>query len=704
MNDKIGILQKKLKSLQSKPDTGESGRKKVDVLNELAYMHKDSDFHKTEKYSRQALVFAKKLNYERGIALSNNIIGIAYMLIGVHDKALNYLYEALKSYKKSGDWKKTVSLYHNLGLIDQEQSKYQHALDFFLKALNVCKRKKDRENLADTYGHIGTLYKRQGHYSKALCYHSKALRIYKEIKDKDGIAGTYGNTGNIYRLQGSYEKALDYHFRALKIYEKKSNLRLMAFAYNNIGLAYNDYGDLTEALKYYLKAVNLKERIGDRRSIGTSYSNVAVVYGKQGNYEESLKNSLKALEIHSEVKDRRGVARASDNIGLAYYYTKKYHQARKFFLKSLKISKERGDERETTGTYLYIGITNLKTGHFNDAIKYIKKALCLARRNGQKKYEMDCCEHLSVLLKKQNKHKLALKYFEMYHQLKQDAYNAEKSKQMIELKTKYAVEKKEKEAVIYQLRNIKLKKEIKERKELERELKKHRDDLEELVKERTTQLRALAHELSLVEEHQRRKMAAYLHDEVSQKLALAAFKLDALEKVKSALQVREEQKEIKKILDEVAQLTRTLTFEISPPVLYEFGLEAAIEWLARQFSKNHKIPCKFKDDGETKPLADDTRILLFQSVRELLANVSKHARADSVTVSATKDDNVIRIKVNDNGIGFDPNILNDKIAKNEGFGLFNVRERLKHLKGNLNIESKKGYGTAVTIIAPLGVT
>ena len=158
---------------------------------------------------------------------------------------------------------------------------------------------------------------------------------------------------------------------------------------------------------------------------------------------------------------------------------------------------------------------------------------------------------------------------------------------------------------------------------------------------------------------------------------------------------------MKKVIDETIERARSLAFEISPPVLYELGLEPALEWLVRQFGRQYRLTAQFKDDGIAKPITDDARVFLFQSVRELLSNVTKHSRAKSIKVSACKDNNSICITIADDGIGFDTGTLEAKIAKNEGFGLFNVRERLRHINGQIEIRSKKGEGTSVILNVPL---
>jgi signal transduction histidine kinase len=136
-------------------------------------------------------------------------------------------------------------------------------------------------------------------------------------------------------------------------------------------------------------------------------------------------------------------------------------------------------------------------------------------------------------------------------------------------------------------------------------------------------------------------------------------------------------------------------------VLYELGLGPALEWLAETFQEQHGIECEFCDDEKNKPITEDWRSILFQSTRELLANVRKHAQAEKVLVSVCRDGRRVRITVEDDGDGFDPEILGQKIAKNEGFGLFNLQQRLTHLRGKVEIDSQKGRGTKVTLLAPL---
>jgi PAS domain S-box-containing protein len=224
-----------------------------------------------------------------------------------------------------------------------------------------------------------------------------------------------------------------------------------------------------------------------------------------------------------------------------------------------------------------------------------------------------------------------------------------------------------------------------------------RKSSEEQVLAYQQQLQSLASELALSEERERRRIATNLHDRIGQSLAFARLKLAALMKDNEAIA------EVRELIEQAIVDTRSLTFELSPPVLYELGLVAAIEWLTRKFQQEHRIQTRFHDDGQPKPLDENFRVVLFQSVRELLVNVVKHARASHVQVLLRRDADALRIIIEDDGIGFDVSGASAKREAARSFGLFNIRERVEYLGGRVKIRSEPGRGTRVTLIAPLSV-
>ncbi|MHC4662670.1 MAG: PAS domain S-box protein [Planctomycetota bacterium] len=211
-------------------------------------------------------------------------------------------------------------------------------------------------------------------------------------------------------------------------------------------------------------------------------------------------------------------------------------------------------------------------------------------------------------------------------------------------------------------------------------------------------LKTLASALLLAEERERHRIATELHDSIAQTLAIAKMKLGSFLKKEPAKDLLE----VNELIEQATQDTRSLIFEISPPILYNIGLEAAVEWLCEQVESQHGVKCLFIDDGRAKPIEDDVRVLLFQATRELLVNIVKHADARSAKVSVSgQEERNILIAVEDDGIGFVLGPVNSRANGNGGFGLFSIRERLSHIGGRLEIESGYGRGTVATLIAPL---
>lgn len=223
-----------------------------------------------------------------------------------------------------------------------------------------------------------------------------------------------------------------------------------------------------------------------------------------------------------------------------------------------------------------------------------------------------------------------------------------------------------------------------------------RKKAEESVRVYQEQLRSLASELSLAEEKERRRIATDLHDHIGQTLAIAKLKLGALRDQLASCGCDDRLSEVRSLLEQSIKYTKSLTFELSPPILYELGFEATIEWLGEQVQKQHNITFAFDSDEHSTPLDRNTSILLFQAVRELFMNVVKHSGARHMVASIRREQDNIQVVVGDDGIGFDP----ERIEKNT-FGFFSIRERLNNFGGDFEIWSRPGHGTKVMLTAPI---
>jgi PAS domain S-box-containing protein len=229
-----------------------------------------------------------------------------------------------------------------------------------------------------------------------------------------------------------------------------------------------------------------------------------------------------------------------------------------------------------------------------------------------------------------------------------------------------------------------------------------RKQVEQKILEYQKHLKRLAARLTQTEEQERRRIAGEIHDEISQTLAMVKIKLDTLRNSPPSEVSSAEIEQISSSIEKVIEETRTLTFELSNPILYELGFEAAVaEWLSEQVQEKHGIAIEFQDNGKAKPLDDNVKVVLFRNVRELLTNCIKHASAGRVRVGIRGIDGSIEVVVEDNGVGFDPAQVRTTTGKKVTFGLLSVHESLEDLGGHFEIESKPGAGCKATMVAPM---
>jgi PAS domain S-box-containing protein len=215
------------------------------------------------------------------------------------------------------------------------------------------------------------------------------------------------------------------------------------------------------------------------------------------------------------------------------------------------------------------------------------------------------------------------------------------------------------------------------------------------------QLRALTAQVSSAEERERRRLAADLHDHIGQTLAVAKMKLGRVRRDMADSPGGARIGEVYALIDRMIQDTRSLAFQLSPPLLHELGFFEAVEWLAEQYRAEHGLAIAVRNEGGPLPLGSDLAGMLFRGVRELLINVVKHARAKQAEVTIGRDGARLRIEVRDDGCGFDATRAPPE-GSGSGFGLFSLRERLSYLGGRLEIESARGKGTRAAMVAPLG--
>lgn len=226
-------------------------------------------------------------------------------------------------------------------------------------------------------------------------------------------------------------------------------------------------------------------------------------------------------------------------------------------------------------------------------------------------------------------------------------------------------------------------------------------ELNRSLENRAHQLRKLTIELTEAEQRERQRVAQVLHDHLQQVLVAAKMRLSSIRnRADNPQAVTAAAADLRGLLQEALDSSRSLTYELSPPMLQQSGLGAAMNWLAGEMREKHRLEVTVQLHSAHFVLADAVRDFLFQAARELLFNVIKHGKIRHATVEMTSDEKCFTLIVRDEGAGFDPDSLRAQNG-DHGFGLFNIVERVELLGGVCKIDSEPAKGSRIGIRVPL---
>jgi len=229
----------------------------------------------------------------------------------------------------------------------------------------------------------------------------------------------------------------------------------------------------------------------------------------------------------------------------------------------------------------------------------------------------------------------------------------------------------------------------------------NRVNAQDKILEYQKNLKTLSNALIETEEKERRRLANLLHDSIGQLLATAQIKLSSIANTAKDTEVANSINDARSLLVDAMQKSRDLTYELSPPILYELGLVSACKWYAEQLFSQYKVKITISNGKIEFKCTEELRIFLFRIICELMKNIVKHSHASSARISFAMLKNQIKVVAEDNGVGFNVDKLQEESIKGKKFGLFSLSERIEFLGGQYSIDSKKGGGTKITLKVPI---
>jgi signal transduction histidine kinase len=217
--------------------------------------------------------------------------------------------------------------------------------------------------------------------------------------------------------------------------------------------------------------------------------------------------------------------------------------------------------------------------------------------------------------------------------------------------------------------------------------------LERRSTEAEHQMRELSQQLVNTQEDERKNLSRELHDHVAQVLTGLRMELGRIERTSAA--AGPAVAECKKLVDDMFRTVRNLALGLRPSMLDDFGLQAALEWQARDFMSRYAITADLTMDGDFDTLPDKHRTCVYRIVQEAMTNCVRHAQAKAIHVGVMAEGDRLRVSISDDGIGL------DLAHRRKGLGLRGIDERVKELRGTMRISREPGGGTSLVVHLPL---
>jgi signal transduction histidine kinase len=208
------------------------------------------------------------------------------------------------------------------------------------------------------------------------------------------------------------------------------------------------------------------------------------------------------------------------------------------------------------------------------------------------------------------------------------------------------------------------------------------------------ELRRLSNQLVRVQEEERKTISRELHDEVGQLLTGLRMELGTLSHYEPDDEFRKRLESVKGLAEEALRSVRNLALLVRPSMLDDLGLEPALQWQAKEFSRRCGVPVSVNIEGKLDNLPEALRLCLYRAIQEAMTNCGKHADASRVTVIVKQDDARVIASVQDDGRGF------DALLQTPGLGLMGMTERVRALQGRMSVASEPGRGTLISLELP----
>lgn len=607
---------------------------------------------------------------------------------------------------KNPDEKKRASIYSDLTWYYASVS-VDSALSYGKKAISATENLQDSVMLAQVYSDLGAVHFRNNDFKNSEKNYLKSYQIRKKQNNAAGLAKLNNNLASVYQSSFQYNKAMKMYLEALRYFESKGDAKNSNITKANIGLLFVDLKDNKNAVKYITEAIKYFESqektVENENKLCENYLNLGKALQMQKNYSAAELQYQKSAEICNKVGNKQGLSFANRNLGNLYTLQRKDSLAAVNLQASKEVREEFNSKIDKESNSIDVAQNLILNGKYHDGKTILLKILPVFEHGASKENQLSSYKLLTNVYHHIKKPDSAEYYFEKYIALDNELVNTTVNKSTTELEKRYQTLQKDNEI---QLQKAKIFKRNVALSSLAGVLllgavfyrnRQHRQKVEHH--------KAILHQQDLstkavitAEDNERKRMATHLHDGVGQLLTAAGMNISVLndykdnpESFNSIIQ------KTSRILTDAINDVRTLSHQMMPNMLIKNSLGNALRDLIEK-TASPKLSINLQIEGLDSDLDQNIQVTLYRIIQECINNTLKHANASKIDILLFREAQQITAQIADNGKGFDPATIREKM---DGMGLQSIQTRINFLKGKMTIKSTAETGTRITITIPV---
>jgi signal transduction histidine kinase len=583
-------------------------------------------------------------------------------------KALDCLFKAQELAQESKNETIQTECTWKIGLNYWQQNDYKIAQDYFLRAIPLYKAINDRTMQARLTMAVGVTHLNLGEFGQAIELLRKAIFLMVRLRAKLYLRTAYNWLGISYSGIQEYQKAMKYYLKGLALQEETGSQIGIANAKNSIGLLHLELENNQKAAELIKESLLIREELDDKEGIADSLSNLGMIYHLTDPIK-SLEFYNRSLDIRHEIGGASKLANTLNNIGNVQFDLKNFAEAIKSHREVLKIREETGNKYGIVNSLQNLALSHIRNNEPDQAKKFLDKAIEFK----DEKYYYKIYDTLTEYYKSKNDFQKALESFEKFTELKQEIASDETAAKIIELQTKYDLEKHQRENRISQLKNIELQNAL------------------DTIKDKNEILKKQSEHLQLI--------SRILRHDVTNNLSVIYSAMRLYHKENDLDYIQEIPIQVEKSFDLIKKLSKVAYLVRQEHFIEEINVNHELDKVIQTYRN-----IDFEIEGDSAVIVHADFIL--ESVFDnLISNAIKHGQTDKIKVVISTKNNDVTIDVIDFGKGI-PEQFKDKVfdesfmygaSGNTGLGLFIVKKAVENYGGSVSLRDNLPQGTIFTL-------